>query len=154
MKLHHDNARPHVKDIVIDYLHGQKIKLIHHPPYSPDLAPCYFWLFGYLKTRLESYSDPSSLTKAVTKELNSIPLDEYRETFHKWMERMKICIENQGHYFPCPRFLIKTDGYRRLIEKPSVKIGFSFYTLVFTDFSAISVLNLMKMFVFIKRIGL
>ena len=63
-------------------------------------------------------------------------------------------IDNFSKNYPCPRFLIKTAGYRRLIEKPSVKIGFSFYTLVFTDFSAISVWNLMKMFVFIKRIGL
>jgi [histone H3]-lysine36 N-dimethyltransferase SETMAR len=99
VKLHHDNARPHVKDIVIDYLHDQKIKLIHHPPYSPDIAPCDFWLFGYLKGRLESYSDPTSLAKAVTKELNSIPIDEYRKTFHKWIERMRLCIENQENYF-------------------------------------------------------
>ena len=55
---------------------------------------------------------------------------------------------------PCPRFLIKTAGYRRLIEKSSVRIGFSFYTLVFTDFSAISLANLMILFVFIKTIGL
>ena len=55
---------------------------------------------------------------------------------------------------PCPRFFIKIAGYRRLIKKPSVIIGFSFYALVFTDFSAISLRNLMIMFIFIKKIGL
>ena len=38
--------------------------------------------------------------------------------------------------------------------KPSVRIGFSFDALIFTDFSAISLRNLMIIFVFIKRIGL
>jgi hypothetical protein len=59
-----------------------------------------------------------------------------------------------GKASPCPRFFIKTAGYRRLIKKPSVRIGFSFYALIFTDFSAISLGNLMIMFVFIKKIGL
>ena len=83
-----------------------------------------------------------------------------KHTFDWFLLICSKCIEFWGTFeastsaFPCPRFLIKTAGYRRLIEKPSVKIGFSFYTLVFTDFSAISVWNLMKMFVFIKRIGL
>jgi hypothetical protein len=27
--------------------------LVPQPPYSPDLAPCEFFLFGYLKQQLE-----------------------------------------------------------------------------------------------------
>jgi len=60
---------------------------------------------------------------------------------------MKIFRDN-----PCPRFFIKTAGYRRLIKKPSVRIGFSFYALIFTDFSAIPLGNLVVMFVFIKKL--
>ena len=99
VKLHHDNARPHVKNIVFDYLREEKIKLMAHPPYSPDLAPSDFWLFGYLKDRLGSYPDAASLSKAITKELNAVPIEEYRKTFAKWIERMKLCIEHQGNYF-------------------------------------------------------
>jgi hypothetical protein len=30
------------------------MKRAPHPPYSPDLAPCDFYLFGYVKDRLSS----------------------------------------------------------------------------------------------------
>jgi histone-lysine N-methyltransferase SETMAR len=99
IKLHHDNARPHVKDIIFDYLQGNKIKVMAHPPYSPDLAPSDFWLFNTLKRNLGSYPDDTSLAKAISKELNSIPRQEYQKTFKKWIERMKLCIEHRGDYF-------------------------------------------------------
>ena len=99
IKLHHDNARPHVNNLVLDYLRQSKITVMAHPPYSPDLAPCDFWLFDRLKRNLDTYPDSTSLSRAVTKELNSISIDEYRKTFHKWMERMKFCVEHDGNYF-------------------------------------------------------
>ncbi len=69
-----------------------------HPPYSPDLAPSDFWLFDYLKRDLDTYTDNTSLAKAITKALNSIPIHEYQKTFHKWVERIKLCIEHHGDY--------------------------------------------------------
>lgn len=70
-----------------------------HPPYSPDLAPYDFWLFNRLKRNLDTHPDSTSLARGVTMELNSIPIDEYQKTFHKWIERMKLCIEHTGDYF-------------------------------------------------------
>jgi [histone H3]-lysine36 N-dimethyltransferase SETMAR len=99
IKLHHDNARPHMNDIVFDYLQEEKIKVMAHPPYSPDLAPSDFWLFNYLKRSLGTYPDATSLGKAITKELNSISIQEYQKTFQKWIQRMKFCIEHHGDYF-------------------------------------------------------
>jgi histone-lysine N-methyltransferase SETMAR len=99
IKLHHDNARPHQSNDIKTYLHEQGVSVIRHPPYSPDLAPADFWLFGYLKRQLGSYSDPKSLKQAVTKELHAIPTDEYQKTFHRWIDRMRLCITNQGDYF-------------------------------------------------------
>ena len=58
-----------------------------------------FWLFGHLKRQLGTYSDSKCLQRAVTKELRGIPEDEYRKTFKKWIDRMKLCISNQGEYF-------------------------------------------------------
>jgi hypothetical protein len=41
--------------------------LLHvpHPPYSPDLAPSDFWLFGRIKTALagRTFADPEGLLK-------------------------------------------------------------------------------------------
>lgn len=99
IKLHHDNARPHANNIVIDYLQEEKINLIPHPPYSPDLAPADFWLFNYLKRNLDTYPDAKSLAKAITKVLSSTSIDEYQKTFQYWIQRMKLCIEHHGDYF-------------------------------------------------------
>ncbi len=99
IKLHHDYAKPHVRDIVVNYLRNEKIEVMFHPSFSPDLSPADFWLFDYLKDRLGSYPDETSLSEAVAKELHSIPIMEYRKTFQKWIERMKLCIEHHGDYF-------------------------------------------------------
>jgi hypothetical protein len=29
----------------------------------------------------------------------SIPKEEYEKTFQKWIERMELCIQNNGDYF-------------------------------------------------------
>jgi len=99
VKLHYDNARPHVNNIVNNYLQQEKIKIMPHPPYSPDLAPSDFWLFNHLKHSVGTYPDATSLARALSRAVNSIPKEEYQKTFQKWIERMKLCIEHQGDYF-------------------------------------------------------
>ncbi|UYV68338.1 hypothetical protein LAZ67_5003939 [Cordylochernes scorpioides] len=42
--LHHDNARPHTSAQTLDVLANSGIQLVTHPPYSPDLAPCDFFI--------------------------------------------------------------------------------------------------------------
>lgn len=99
IKLLHDNAKPHCSQAVKNYLEHRSIKLIKHPPYSPDLAPCDYWLFDYIKCNLEDQIDEESLIKAVTKILSTIPASEYKKTFDKWIERLELCANNEGHYF-------------------------------------------------------
>ncbi|GFX49440.1 mariner Mos1 transposase [Trichonephila clavipes] len=43
--LQHDNARPHVAKVVKTYLETFKWEVLHHPLYSPDLAPSDYHLF-------------------------------------------------------------------------------------------------------------
>lgn len=99
LKLLHDNARPHTKPETIDYVKAQGMQLMPHPPYSPDLAPCDYWLNSYIKSHLEDQNDEDSLLDAVAAVLNSIPIEEYRKTFEKLRERMQRCIDNKGGYF-------------------------------------------------------
>lgn len=99
MKILHDNARPHVHENVKNFLNFNGINIIDHPPYSPDLAPCDFWLFNEIKKRLPNQISKEQLGPKITEILNSIPKEEYQKTFQKWIERMKLCIENQGDYF-------------------------------------------------------
>ena len=99
IKILHDNARPHTAKNTFSFLEDEGVAIIDHPPYSPDLAPCDFWLFDYLKRNLGDYTDEIKLGKAITKVLNGIPKEEYAKTFSKWLERMQICINNGGDYF-------------------------------------------------------
>ncbi|CAH2105700.1 unnamed protein product [Euphydryas editha] len=47
--LHHDNASAHRAGRTTDYLPEVGVKLLGHPPHSPDLAPCDFALFLHVK---------------------------------------------------------------------------------------------------------
>lgn len=99
MKFLHDNARPHVTKEVKTYLNEAGIIIIRHPPYSPDLAPSDYWLFDYIKTRLDDHADVESQKRQITKILRAIPKEEFRKTFDKYLERLQLCINNNGDYF-------------------------------------------------------
>ena len=50
-----DNAPVHNSILVTDYLTKMDIKTVPQPSYSPDLAPCDFWLFPKLNEKLRSF---------------------------------------------------------------------------------------------------
>jgi hypothetical protein len=52
IKLLHDNAPAHKSAMVQEYLKESGLDVLDHPPYSPDLSPCDFWLFPRLKEML------------------------------------------------------------------------------------------------------
>ena len=52
-QLHHDNAPAHSAHVIQDFLAKNGMPLVRQAPYSPDLAPCDFWLFPTLKTLLK-----------------------------------------------------------------------------------------------------
>ena len=57
----HDNARPHTAAHTAETLRKLKFDVMAHPPYSPDLAPSDYHLFGPLKEALRGRrftSDP------------------------------------------------------------------------------------------------
>ena len=47
--LHHDNAPAHTSLLVREFLTKNNTLMMPQPPYSPDLAPCDFFLFPKLK---------------------------------------------------------------------------------------------------------
>ena len=51
-----------------------------YPPYSLDLAPSDFWLFDYVKQRLEDHTSAESLVKQITEIVNDIPKEEWQKT--------------------------------------------------------------------------
>lgn len=99
IKLLHDNAPSHDAKDVENFLAGEGINLMPHPPYSPDLSPCDYWLNDYIKRNLPDQTNESSLFQAVSKIVFSIPEKEYKKTFDKLIERMELCIKHNGEYF-------------------------------------------------------
>ena len=96
-----DNAGPHNARAITQSLQELGIQVLPHPVYSPDLAPCYFWLFPILKDRLagRKFDRIQDLAKAVNSELRTIPEEDYQGVFRKWQIWLKRCIESHGEYF-------------------------------------------------------
>jgi len=71
----HDNARPHTAPITVDTLHDLKFEVLKHPPYSPDLAPSDFHLFGPMKEHLRGhkFADDDEVMEAVQSWLKATP---------------------------------------------------------------------------------
>ena len=63
----HDNASSHKCEVVRSILASEKVKVLNHLPYSPDLSPCDFFLFPRLKKMLSGnkYTSRSSLVAAL-----------------------------------------------------------------------------------------
>jgi hypothetical protein len=65
--VHADNASPHTAKKVTEFLAGNGMKRILRPPYSPDLALCDFYPFGYIKGRPagSSFEEPDQLLQVI-----------------------------------------------------------------------------------------
>ena len=53
--LQHNNALAHTALSIREFLVKKNIPVLPHPPYSPDLAPCDFYLFPKLKSKLKGH---------------------------------------------------------------------------------------------------
>ena len=73
---------------------------VPHPPYSPGLTPCDFWLFRRLKDRLSGheFEDRTSLRWSIHQFLNHIPLEEFKKAFEDWIARLNSVVERKGDY--------------------------------------------------------
>lgn len=99
--LHHDNAPAHTALSVRQFLANKQITALDHPPYSPDLAPCDFWLFPRLKTVLKGthFASVEEIKATVTRELRDLKEEDFAQCFRGWQKRMQKCINSGGDYF-------------------------------------------------------
>ena len=101
ISLHHDNAPAHSSNVVREFLTANNIDVLSHPPYSPDLAPCDFWLFSKLKKMLvgQKYESRSAVGSGVHQYLRGIPKEDFAWAFREWLRRLQRCIDVDGEYF-------------------------------------------------------
>ena len=91
-----DNAPVHNAILVTDYLTKMGIKTVPQPPYSPDLAPCDFWLF--LKLRSCRYETNEEMKKAVMKVIDMLTQEDFHGAFQNLLERHNKCISAGDDY--------------------------------------------------------
>jgi histone-lysine N-methyltransferase SETMAR len=70
--------------------------VLPHPPYSPDLAPSDFHLFGPLKDALRGrrFADDEELKHSMPEELRHFSKDFYVTSIQRLTQRQKKCVDN------------------------------------------------------------
>lgn len=98
--LQHDNARPHTSFKTRECLTKFGWTVLPHPPYSPDLAPSDFHLFGPLKEGLRGrrFADNNAVMDAVKSWTTSADVNFYERGIQALVHRWRKCVEKDGDY--------------------------------------------------------
>ena len=99
--VHHGNAPAHNALSIRQFLAERQITTLEHPPYSPDLAPCDFWLFPKVKSVLKGshFEGVEDIQEHVTSPLRTIKKEEFLGCFEAWKNIIQKCINFEGEYF-------------------------------------------------------
>lgn len=96
----HDNAPTHTSRIASSAIDELGFIKLDHPPYSPDLAPSDYYLFGKLKNflRKRHYKNDSELEKSASQWLLRKPPAFYSAGISALPKRWEKCIKVKGDY--------------------------------------------------------
>lgn len=90
LHLHKHTATAHNAHSVKDYLAKNQVTVNEHPPYSPDLTPCEFYLFVKIKSCLKVSIHELSV--------NSLSNDDLQNCFAQWKIGMEWCRDADEKY--------------------------------------------------------
>jgi transposase len=99
--IHLDNARPHNSNDSNRVLEATKARRVRHPPYSPDIAPSDFFLFGALKGKLSglAFTSDDELLSAITEKFAEFSEEDLTRVYDHWRERLQWVIKHEGEYY-------------------------------------------------------
>jgi histone-lysine N-methyltransferase SETMAR len=88
--LHFDNAPIPCTGMVRDRMAAAELERMEHPPYSPDLGPCDFFLFGYVKGKLmgKQCETPEDIVSEVRNIIEGIRPDFLKSVFESGREEL------------------------------------------------------------------
>ena len=74
---------------------------LRQPSYSPDIAPCDFWIFPKLKMALKGkrFDNIETIQSNATRELKAIPKSAFEDCFKMWKHRWEHVVQANGDYF-------------------------------------------------------
>jgi len=76
--------------VIVEFLAKKRIKLLSHPPYSPDLTPADYFLFPKLKKELAGFSmTQEEFKKEWEGVLRRVSREGFGKAFVRWYERCK-----------------------------------------------------------------
>ena len=95
-----DNASLHMAKTTLETLRKLKWNLLTHPPYSPDLAPSDFYLFGRLKSDLQGmrFADNTAVIQTAREWIRRQPQAFFEKGIRMLPERWKNCVDSGGEY--------------------------------------------------------
>jgi hypothetical protein len=83
--------------VICQFLADKNITVWPHPPYSPDLALCDFWLFSKIKLTKGNHFDMIPEIEAAKKEhLRLLTKDDSQNCFRSWQDHWNKCIDSKG----------------------------------------------------------
>jgi histone-lysine N-methyltransferase SETMAR len=91
--LHFDNTSIYCTGTIRDRMAVAELERMEHPPYSPDLAPCDFFLLGDGKGKLmgKQHETPEDLVSEVRNIIAHIRADVLKNIFESWKGRLLDC---------------------------------------------------------------
>lgn len=97
----HDNARPHVSRVTHAELAKFRWERLDHPPYSPDMSPCDFHVFGPLKKHLKGrqFNSDDEVKDAVKDWVSSRPQEFWEQGILRLVHQWDRCAQAYGAYF-------------------------------------------------------
>jgi hypothetical protein len=100
--LHKGNSQCHNPKKITGKLQKKHMTRASHPPYSPDLSPCDFWLFGMVKEKIKDreFCSAHEILRSLSETWCDLTLEDIQRVFLEWMDRLTWVIENDGEYFP------------------------------------------------------
>ena len=99
--LHHDNASAHTAAVTLDFLAASDVQLVTHPPYSPDVAPCDWFLFPSVKRQLKGkqFQNAEDARAFIEGVILDIPQSTWSGVIDSWFKRMAKCVQAEGFFF-------------------------------------------------------
>ncbi|VVC35246.1 Ribonuclease H-like domain,Winged helix-turn-helix DNA-binding domain [Cinara cedri] len=99
--LQHDNARPHVAQVVKTYLETLKWDVLPHSPYSPDLAPSDYYLFRSMQHGLadQHFSNYEEVKNWIDSWIAEKPAEFFRKGIRELPEKWEKVIASDEQYF-------------------------------------------------------
>ena len=94
-----DNARPHKAEYTMDFLEDANVRVIEHPPYSPDLNPIEkVWAWMKADIGKKTYDTIEDLIKVVVEKWESMTTDYQNSLIDHHIKVVQQVNEAKGHY--------------------------------------------------------